>query len=157
MSYIFNMEFKGSYLKQLKFSFVLSFMIKTLKNGNYNIRCKLTVNSTTMYNVYSVNIFYEFFDNLTYVAPIYDIEIDRKKNRAIYVTNGYPEKLIDEIKKIGFSLHKYTYVYKSLINASEYRISGNNLYDVDTILTKLFKSDASSNEEITTDELFNHI
>jgi len=151
------MNFKGTYLKKLKFSFVLTFIIKELKNGNYNIRCRLTVNSFTLYSVYSVNIFSEFFDNLTYVAPIYNVKIERKKNKAIYITNGYPKQLINELLHIGFEEHKYKYKYKKLMNSKEYRLHGDNLYNVDIILTKLFKSDASSSVELTTEDLFNHI
>jgi len=147
------MEFKGTYLRQIKFSYKINFIIKSLKNGNYNIRCKLTIGSNTMYNIYCINIFNEFFDNLTYVTHVYNIDIIRKKNKAIYITNGYPQKFIDEIQKIGFKQINYKYNYKKLENLDEYKITGDNIYDIDIILTKLFKSDASAYETFTINDL----
>jgi len=147
------MKSESTYLKKLKFTFAIKFEIKKLKNSNYNIRCKLVINSYFMNNIYTLNIFGEFFDNLTYVAPVYNINIIRKKNKVIYVTNGYPQKLIDEIQKIGFNKITYKYNYKRLENLDEYKITGDNIYDIDIILTKLFKSDASSYELVTISDL----
>jgi hypothetical protein len=143
---------KNSYLKYLNFYYNGVFTIKQIQSGEYRIQLKFKIGmkqgkySTSIYNL---NILTTFYDIFKYASQFYSIDVIKKGNNTIYVTNEYPQNFIDKLIELGFVKR----VIKNKLFDSRYIIYGEDINDIDKICTKLFKSDTSSLLNIDTNDL----
>jgi len=140
---------KNSYLKYLNFYYTGIFTIKQLKNGEYRIQLKFKIGMKQgkySTSIYDLNILTTYFDIFKYASQFYSMDVVKKGNNTIYVTNEYPQKFIDKLVELGYVKR----IIKKHNFDDRYVIYGEDINDIDKICTTLFKSDTSSLLQVDT-------